>query len=108
MPINSKQKGARLERELASLFRENGYAAKRGCQHSGGKDSPDVKLECEAPNLPIHIESKGGKSIQFWKAFEQAEKDCQGKMPTVWFRRDRDEWRVSMKAKDFFELLRLQ
>ena len=105
--INSKQKGSRKERELASLFRENGYNARRGQQFSGSPDSPDIVLD-DAPNLPIHVECKSGKNIHFWKAFEQAQHDCGEKMPTVWFKRDRDCWRVSLKADDFFELLRLQ
>lgn len=35
MPINSKQKGARFERQLASRLREYGYPARRTAQYCG-------------------------------------------------------------------------
>jgi len=43
MPVNSKQKGSRGEREAAGVIAEVfGCEARRGQQFAGGKDSPDV------------------------------------------------------------------
>nr|DAS04793.1 MAG TPA: hypothetical protein [Caudoviricetes sp.] len=54
MPINSKQKGARGEREFASLCKEHGFDVRRTQQYCGntGDASDCVGL----PN--IHIEVK--------------------------------------------------
>ena len=44
MSINSKQKGARFEREIAKIFREYGYgSARRTAQYCGNTgDASDV------------------------------------------------------------------
>ena len=54
MPVNSKQKGARFERLLASKFREYGYDARRTAQYCGntGDASDVVGLN------GLHIEAK--------------------------------------------------
>lgn len=54
MAVNSKQKGARFERQLAGLFRDQGYNARRTAQYCGNTgDASDVI------GLPgIHIEAK--------------------------------------------------
>ena len=54
VPIRSKDKGKRFERQLASRFREYGYDAKRTAQYCGNTgDAADVI------GLPgIHIEAK--------------------------------------------------
>src|ERR1700678_209079 len=43
--INSRNKGAGGEREFAKVLTDAGFKAERGQQHSGGKDSPDVRCE---------------------------------------------------------------
>ena len=51
--MNSRDKGARGEREAASLLREYGYDARRGQQFSGANGDADVV------GLPdIHLEIK--------------------------------------------------
>lgn len=51
--INSKQKGAAAERELARKLREYGYDCRRGQQYCGLNGDADVV------GLPgIHIEAK--------------------------------------------------
>ena len=47
MPINSVEKGKAGEREFAKLLREAGFEARRGQQHKGGTDSPDVITDME-------------------------------------------------------------
>ena len=76
---NSRQKGKRGERELASYLRGLGYDARRTQQYSGEGES-DVVVE----GLPLHIECKYGYprnkfslGSSLWEsAVEQCERDC--------------------------------
>ncbi len=45
MPINSKQKGARGEREFASLCKEHGFDVRRTQQYCGNVDWSKVKVD---------------------------------------------------------------
>lgn len=69
MPVNSKQKGARFERLLASKFREYGYDARRTAQYCGntGDASDVVGLTgksicplCSSPARPTETRSSSG------------------------------------------------
>lgn len=99
--INSRNKGARFERRLAKKLEEYGYRAERGCQHAGGKDSPDVKH-----NMPrIHIEAKAVEKLNIWNALEQSKRDAgEDEIPTVMFKRNRSEIYVAMTLDDFMEI----
>lgn len=101
--INSRDKGARAEREFAHLLREHGYEAERGCQHSGGKDSPDVKS-----NMPsVHWEIKRTEKLNLQNAMEQAKRDAgENEMPVVGHRRNRTEWLVTMRFEDWIKLFK--
>lgn len=102
MSINSRNKGAVGERELANWLNEQGFKAKRGQQHAGSPDSPDV-----IHNLPnIHIEVKRVEKLNIDNALAQAIKDCGDKTPTVWHRKNRKEWKVTMLAKDFIRMFK--
>lgn len=104
MPINSRQKGCRGEREVRDLFREQGYEqARRGQQFSGSPDSPDVII----PELPwLHIESKWVQSLNIQDAMDQAVRDAGGKAPVVFHKKNGTEWLVTMKPKEFFWLVK--
>lgn len=102
---NSNRKGKRLERELASLLRNEGFgSARRGQQRRGGPDSPDVLCE----DLPrIHWESKGGKQLRLKDFMEQAADEApEGSVPVVAWREDRQPWRVILNLEDFCAILR--
>lgn len=99
--INSRAKGARFEREVAKMLREYGYEAERGCQHSGGKDSPDVKCNL----LKTHIEAKNVEALNIWKALEQSKRDAgEEEMPIVIFKRNRSRVYVALPFDDFMKL----
>lgn len=72
MPVNSKQKGARFERLLASKFREYGYEARRTAQYCGNTgDASDVV------GLPgLHIEAKHQERMQLYDWHAQAKRDA--------------------------------
>lgn len=69
--INSRAKGAAYEREVANDLRARGYQARRGQQHAGGPDSPDVV------GLPgYHIEAKRTERLDLYGAMDQAVRDA--------------------------------
>jgi Holliday junction resolvase len=102
--INSRQKGASYEREVANYLKEKGYTAKRGVQFGFGnaEDNPDVKHSLE----DIHIECKRVENLNIIKAMDQAVNDCKGtnKKPTVWHRKNGTKTLVTMKMDDFLDL----
>ena len=131
--MNSRQKGARGERQWRDELRAQGYAARRGQQFSGSPDSPDVV--CDA--LPwIHFEVKAVEKLNIYDAMEQAIRDAgksevrslksegnhltpahsprggegEGsrlrKVPIVAHRRNFRPWMITMTAETFFRFLR--
>lgn len=99
--IDSRAKGARFERALAKKLREYGYVAERGCQHSGGKDSPDVKTNMNG----IHIEAKAVEKLNLWNALAQSERDAgEDEKAVVMFKRNRSDIYVAISLDDFMEM----
>jgi len=101
--MNSRQKGARGEREWRDQLRAAGFTARRGQQFSGGADSPDVICE-ELRGL--HMEVKRVQSLNIASAVEQATRDASGKPWVVVHRKNAAPWLVTMNAELFFALLR--
>lgn len=101
--IDSRAKGARAERSFAKMLREYGYEAERGCQHQGGKDSPDVKSDM----LGCHWEIKHVERLNLDKAMEQSKRDAGAdEMPLVGHRKNRTEWLVTMRFTDWIKLFK--
>lgn len=97
----SQRKGAEGERELASLLRGHGYEVRRGGSLFFG-EVPDLI------GLPgIHIEVKRVERLDLHGAMGQAIRDADrfhdGK-PTVFHRRSRAPWLVTMRLDDWLEL----
>ena len=103
MPINSRTKGARAERDLASFLREEyGWTARRTAQRMGKSgDASDVVVE-EMPDL--HLECKMVERLNLEKAMEQAVRDCLSKIPVVCHRKCRGEWMLTVHLKDLQQL----
>ena len=105
MAINSKQKGARFERELAAKFREYGYSdSKRTAQYCGKTgEAADVDgLEY------IHIEAKHQEQMRLYDWIEQAKRDSKGSgnLPVVFHKKNHHEILASMPLDVFMELYR--
>lgn len=100
--MNSKQKGARGERELASLLRDYGFKARRGQQYCGANGDADVI------GIPgIHIECKRVERLDISKAMEQAKNDARPfEVPIVIHRKNNDPWKVTMEFDDWIGFLR--
>lgn len=104
MAVNSKQKGARFERALASRFREYGYEARRTAQYCGNSgEAADVI------GLPgLHIEAKHQERMQLYDWMAQAKRDAAGtgRLPAVFHKKNNAEILVTMELDDFMNLYR--
>lgn len=94
----SRRKGKVGELEVAGLIREEWkIGAKRGVQHKGGPDSPDV--EAKIPG--VHIEVKRDERTTPWSALEQAEAEKPpSSIPVAFLRRNRKRWIVALFADE--------
>ena len=101
MSRSQQRKGADGERELVTVLNEYGFQTKRGGSQTFGT-VPDVT------GLPgIHIEVKRVERLNISEAMEQAERDSdrfRDGMPTVFHRRNRQPWLVTMKLEDWIKL----
>lgn len=98
--MNSRDKGAKGERELAGKLREFGYDARRGQQFCGANGDADVV------GLPgIHIECKRVERLNLYDAMSQSVRDArEGEVPTVFHRKNHCEWLVTMRMKDWMQM----
>ena len=97
--MNSRQKGARAERELAKILREHGFDARRGQQFSGieGEDVVGLPL--------IHIECKNVQKLNLRDAMAQSERDAKDdQIPVVMHKKDRKPWLVTLNLDDFIPM----
>ena len=97
----SQRKGAAGERELAAILQEHGYDCSRGGSLSFG-EVPDLT------GLPgIHIEVKRVEKLNVGEAMEQSILDAermQDGIPTLFHRRNRKPWLVTMRLEDWLSL----
>ena len=105
MAVNSKQKGARFERSLASKLREYGYQdARRTAQYCGNTgDASDVV------GLPgIHIEAKHQEKMCLYDWMAQAKRDSEGtgRLPAVFHKKNNADILVTMTLENFMEVYR--
>ena len=101
MAVNSKRKGAAGERELAKKLNEYGFSTRRSVQYNGKADDGKADLV----NLPgIHIECKRVERLNISDAMAQAVNDAKGDMPTVFHRKNREGWLVTMELDSWMKL----
>ena len=103
-PIGAKsqRKGRAAELELSRIFQEYGYPVEPGRALNYGEE-PDLT------GLPgVHIECKRCETLRLSEWLEQARRDAArfGGLPTVFHRRNREGWRVTMELEDWMELYR--
>lgn len=99
--MNSRQKGARGERELAHLLREYGCDTRRGQQYCGANGDADVV------GIPgLHIEAKRVEHLNLEAAMKQSVHDARkDEIPVVMHRKNRSEWMVTLRLDDFMKLI---
>lgn len=105
MSINSKQKGARFERNLAAKFREYGYTdSRRTAQYCGNTgDASDVV------GLPlIHVEAKHQEQMRLYEWMAQAKREAEaggeGRLPVVFHKKNNAEILVTMEFDDWMQI----
>ncbi len=99
MAINSKAKGAKGERELASKLRDYGYDCRRGQQYNGLEGEDVVGLDY------IHVEVKRVQALNLDEAMEQSKKDSkENQIPAVFHRKNNKKWKVTMELDDWIKL----
>lgn len=100
--MNSRQKGAKGEREIASKLKDYGYDCRRGQQYTGLHGDADVI------GLPgIHIECKRVERLNLEDAMAQSKRDARpGEIPTVMHRKNNCEWLVTMALDDWITMYR--
>jgi len=95
---NSRQKGARAEREFADVLRSLGYrSAKRTARsYTSGAECPDVS------GLPgCHLEVKRTERLRLHDAMAQAEDDARpDEVPMVAHRQNGQPWCITVHARD--------
>ncbi|MDO4857936.1 MAG: hypothetical protein Q4A17_08330 [Thermoguttaceae bacterium] len=98
--VNSREKGARAERELAGKLRELlGVEARRGQQFCGANGDADVV------GIPgVHIEAKMVEKLNLELAMDQSRRDARpGEIPVVIHRRKRKPWLVTVPLEELKE-----
>ena len=100
--MNSRQKGAAGERELAKVLRGYGYDTRRGQQYCGANGDADVV------GLPgLHVECKRVERLDLYGAMAQAKTDARpDELPAVMHRRTNAAWMVTMALDDFVQIYR--
>ncbi len=98
--MNSRQKGAVGERELANALKAYGYDTRRGQQFCGANGDADV-VGIEG----LHIECKRVEKLNIDNAYKQAAEDARdGETPVVMHRKNGQKWKVTLSLEDFMKL----
>jgi Holliday junction resolvase len=96
--MNSKQKGARGERELASKLREYGYKAIRSQQYCGANNDADLITNMDG----LWIECKRVEALNLTKAMLKAKSEAtEGDIPVVCHRKNHEDWYITINLDDF-------
>ena len=100
--MNSKDKGKRFERQVAGLFQDYGYEARRTAQYCGNTgEASDVT------GIPyLHLECKHQEQFRIYEWMEQAKRDSKGtgNIPTVIFKKNNHEVLVTLRFDDFMTI----
>ncbi|MBR4406032.1 MAG: hypothetical protein IKT30_06630 [Bacteroidaceae bacterium] len=98
---SSQRKGANGERELANKLKEYGFDVRRGQVFNHESDMVGLK--------GIHPEVKRVEKLNVNAAMKQAVTESQIRqdgIPTLFHRRNREEWLVTMRFDDWINLYR--
>jgi len=106
MPVNSRAKGARAERDLCQSLKENmGWtSARRSQQFCGAGETADC-LVAEVPGL--FVESKMVEKLSVHPVMERAVKEAGSKLAVVCHKKKRTEWLVTMRLADWLAISKM-
>lgn len=100
MSATERAKGARGEREVASLLREYGLPVDRTVQQSGLFVRGDL-TGVEG----YHFEVKRQETLRLPLWLRQAEDECGDAVPVVAFRQNGGEWYATLRLRDLARVL---
>lgn len=104
MGRSQREKGKRGERDAAkSLGEAMGLQARRGAQHKGGPDSPDIEVYA-AYGLHWEVKFVEREAVRAW--MEQAAVDAGDKAPVLLHRRRGKKWLVTVRLEDLHEVVK--
>ena len=99
---NSREKGKAYERHIASLFRAEGYDARRGQQYCGANGDADV-----VGVKGLHLECKAVERLNLYDAMAQAKHDArEGELPVVIHKKNYCADLVTMEFSEWIKLYR--
>jgi hypothetical protein len=97
MGKRSREKGKRGEREAAAEIRRLfGVEARRGVQHRGGPDAPDITTAM----CGVHFEVKRRETLRLADALAQAIADAGSHVPVVLHRANGKPWVAIVRLDD--------
>lgn len=100
MGKSQRTKGAAGERELARFISETiGVKAARSA-----RNGVDAAEDIAHGITGLHIECKRVEALNVPAALAKAAQDAGGKIPTLWHRRNRGEWLLTIRAADLLIL----
>ncbi len=103
MGAKERRKGATAERELAAFIRDEfGIEASRSA-----RNGVDAAEDITHSLAGIHIECKRVERLNVPAALAKAGEDARGKLPTLWHRRNRGHWMLTLYARDLQTLVDL-
>ena len=105
---SAKQKGRRAAQEVVDLLRRRLPVEQDDVAVTPSSvPGEDVTLSPKARSLfPYAVEVKNRESINVWQSFDQAKKyERSGLKALLFFRRNKSELMVCMRAEDFMEAL---
>ena len=102
----SRDKGKRGEREVAKIFQEAGFTAKRAVQYNG---RPGTAADVVGvPGMHLEVKFVEKERIREW--YRQAERDATAspdkETPVVVHRKIREPWLVTLSLDDFIMIIK--
>ena len=71
-----------------------------------GESGEDIKLSPAAKRkIPYSFECKNTERLSIWEAIKQSEGNCEGRTPSVVFKRNRSKTYITLELDKFIELI---
>jgi len=104
--MNSQAKGKRFERDFCKMLNRYFGTNVRRTPNSGGLSIKGDVLDLTGPLAEWHFECKNQERLNFYKAIEQAKRDCPGRKKwLVAFTRNNEDTYVILDVNDWMALV---
>lgn len=103
MGAKERRKGAVAERELSKLITKIFGANASRSARNGVDAAEDIAHDVAG----LFIECKRVERLNVPQAMDKARIDADGRIPTLWHRRNRGEWLLTIRAEDLPVLIEL-